>query len=393
VPREAWRRLAPLVEGAPSLAFLRAAKAEFAAALGWPRLADEETHIAAALAPPDRSMEIALAEAALSRRRFAEARARTDALVALNPENQAVDRLHESVRANDAIELRVESETRSEHGGSAASPGSGYDVRTSLFSTPFLERWRLKAGYEYSQASPVEGVVRRTRYGVGVETRWPDATVEATAWMNTGTLDRAGGQLAATWEFGDHVRVSGEGELYSAATPLRATFYGISADGGGGRLTYAWDASTAVSASVRRLWFTDGNDHLEASAYLAARLVERPGLTVDVRPEFWWGTNTRTDAPYFNPPRSASAELGVAARHLLWRRYGRNLLHELKLSAGAFAQEAYATQWIAGTAYEQALQMTTTSTLYYGIGWARRVYDGQPVGDLRFYVNLGHRFD
>ena len=49
--REAWRRLQPLVDGAPALSFLRSAKAQIASARGWPRLADEETHIAAALTP------------------------------------------------------------------------------------------------------------------------------------------------------------------------------------------------------------------------------------------------------------------------------------------------------------------------------------------------------
>ena len=172
-----------------------------------------------------------------------------------------MERLRRDVRAHDAVEVRVESETRSEHGSATAAPGSGYDVGTSLFSPPFLERWRLRAGYEYLEASPVEGVVRRSRYGAGIEAKWPDATLEATAWMNTGTLERAGGRDRR--DLGDAaiiVQVSGAGERYAAETPLRATFYGISADGGSGQIAYAWDASTAVSASVRRLWFTDGND-------------------------------------------------------------------------------------------------------------------------------------
>jgi biofilm PGA synthesis protein PgaA len=392
-PREAWHRLQPLVEGAPALGFLRSAKAQIAAARGWPRLADEESHIATTLAPPDRATEIELAEAALSRKRFDEAESRTVALVTVYPEDQGVERLRQEMRANDAVELRVESETRSEHGSAADSPGSGYDVRTSLFSPPFLERWRLKAGYEFSQATPVEGVIRRARYGAGVEAQWPDATLEATAWMNTGTLDRAGGQVAASWQFGDHVQVSGDGERYAAETPLRATFYGISADAGSGEIAYSWDSTTAVAASVRRLWFTDGNDRIEASTHFVARLVERPDLTVDVRPELWWGSNTRPDAPYFNPKQSTSADMGVAARHLLWRRYERSLYQEFRLSAGAFVQEAYPTHWTGSVGYEQALRFTNDSTLHYGVGWARRVYDGEPVGDLRFYVNLGHRFD
>ena len=207
--REAWRRLQPLVNGAPALAFLRAAKAQIAAAQGWPRLADEESHIAATLAPPDRSTEVALAEAALSRKRFDEAENRSAALVTLYPEDQAVERLRREVRAHDAVELRVESDTRSEHGSATDSPGSGYDVRTSLFSTPFLERWRLKAGYDYSEAKPRRGcgptlALRRGRGGA-----WSDATLEATAWMNTGTLDRAGGELAS--DLGDRRSRAGVG--------------------------------------------------------------------------------------------------------------------------------------------------------------------------------------
>ena len=390
--REAWRRLQPLVDGAPALSFLRAAKAQIARARGWPRLADEETHIAAGLTSPDRSTEIALAEAALARKRHDEARRRTAALVSLFPGDQAVQRLRRDVRSHDAPELRLDSQTRTEHGDAADSPGSGHDVRSALLAPPIAERWRLKAAYEFSQASPVEGVVRRTRYGAGVETDWPDASLDGTIWINRGTLDRAGGRLAGTWEIGDHLQLSGEGERYSADTPLRATFYGISADGGGVRVSYAWDSATIVSAGLRRAWFTDGNDRVEASAFLAARVIERPRLTLELRPELWWGANTRLDAPYFNPQRSGSADMTAAARHLLWRRYDRSLRHELRLSGGAFAQENFPNHWTGLASYEHILQITTDSSVYYGAGYARRVYDGSPVVDVRFWINLGHRF-
>ena len=186
--------------------------------------------------------------------------------------------------------------------------------------------------------------------------------------------------------------MAGEGERYSAETPLRATFYGISADGGGGRVSYAWDSTTIASAALRRSWFTDGNDRTEASAFFTTRLVERAGLNIDLRPELWWGANTRPDAPYFNPHRSASADVSAAARHLLWRRYERSLRHQLRLTAGAFAQEAHPTLWTGSATYEQTLQLTTDFALYYGLGYARRVYDGRPVEDLRFWINLGNRF-
>ena len=114
-PREAWRRLRPLVDGAPALSFLRLAKAQIASARGWPRLADEETHIAVTLTSPDRSTEIALAEAAFARKRYDEARRRSSTLVSLIPGDQGVERLRRSIRAHDAPELRLDSDTRSEY--------------------------------------------------------------------------------------------------------------------------------------------------------------------------------------------------------------------------------------------------------------------------------------
>jgi hypothetical protein len=335
---------------------------------------------------------IALAEAALARKRYDEARQRTSSLVSLFPGDQAVERLRRSVRAHDAPELRLDSQSRTEYGEAADSPGSGYDVRSALLAPPIAERWRLKAAYEFSQASPIEGVVRRIRYGAGVEADWPDASLDATVWINRGSLDRASARVAGTWEIGDHLQVEGSGARYSPDTPLRATYYGIFADGGAVRVSYAWDSATIASASLRRWWFTDGNDRVEASGFLRARVVERPGLSIELRPELWWGANTRLDAPYFNPHRSTSADLSAAARHLLWRWYERSLGHELRLTAGAVAQEANPTLWTGSATYEQILQLTTDSALYYGLGYARRVYDGLPVEDLRVWINLGHRF-
>ena len=91
-----------------------------------------------------------------------------------------MERLRRSIRAHDAPELRLDSQSRTEYGDATESPGSGYDVRSALLAPPIAERWRLKAAYDFSQASPVEGIVRRTRYGAGVEADWPDASLDAT---------------------------------------------------------------------------------------------------------------------------------------------------------------------------------------------------------------------
>ena len=82
----------------------------------------------------------------------------------------------------------------------------------------------------------------------------------------------------------------------------------------------------------------------------------------------------------------------AATRHLLWRRYEHSLRHELRLAAGATAQQDFSTQWTGSASYEQILQLTTESSVSYGVGYARRVYDGTPAEDFRVWINLGHRF-
>ncbi len=197
----------------------------------------------------------------------------------------------------------------------------------------------------------------------------------------------AHGRLATT------CRWRASGARYSIDTPLRATYYGISADGGAGRVSYAWDSATIASASLRRWWFTDGNDRIEASGFLAARVVERPDLSIELRPELWWGTNTRLDAPYFNPPGARSADMSAAARHLLWRRYERSLRQELRLTAGAIAQEDFPTRWTGSasvrahpSAHDGIVRCTTASAT------RDACTTGRPVEDLRLWINLGHRF-
>ena len=64
----------PLAEHAPANAELRRVLGDLAAGRGWPRRADEEIEIAASLAPEDKGVQIALAESAMRRSQWREAR-------------------------------------------------------------------------------------------------------------------------------------------------------------------------------------------------------------------------------------------------------------------------------------------------------------------------------
>ena len=96
-------------------------------------------------------------KSALARKRYQEARQRTSSLVALLPGDQGVERLRRSVRAHDAPELRLDSESRTEYGEAADSDGSGYDVRSAILAPPIAERYRLKAAVRLFAGQPCRG--------------------------------------------------------------------------------------------------------------------------------------------------------------------------------------------------------------------------------------------
>ena len=392
VDPEAWKRLKPLAEGAPALGYLRSALGGVAADRGWPRRADEEIEIATELAPEDRGIQIALADSCLRRKRFREAQKRAEELNLLYPNDVAVRRLVKDVTAAQAVELQVNTVLRQESGNAANRPGSEIDTNARLYLPAFAERWRPFAEFDYSSAKPVEGSVHRIRYGAGAQAQWPDFTLEAVAWNNAGKLSRGGASLAGTWEATDQLSFSASGELFSAETPLRAVLHGITANGGSFRTSYAANESFSISAHMGGLSFSDGNQRFEGSVSLFRRVVDRPHLKMNLHPEFYASHNTRLDAPYFNPAHDASANAAVELDHILWRRYERSFRQSLTAGVGPYWQAHFSADWIGQISYRQSFEVQPGLEIRYGVDFARRVYDGQPVRDVGVVASLDRRF-
>jgi len=389
---KAWKRLLPLAEGAPALSYLRSSQASVAASLGWERLADEEVHIALTLEPTDVGTQTAVAGSALRRNQFEYAEQQAAELSALFPRNSSVARLQTDVDAARAPLFRLETGGSSQSGNAVDAPGSGYAITARLYSSLLMDRWRIFAAYEYLREQPVEGVVRRIRYGLGADARWSDFSLEAIAWDNTGTLSRGGGTLAASWEANDHLSFSANAELYSIDTPLRATFYGITASGGGARTSYAWSDLMSISGGITALTFTDGNQRLQGTVFFQRRFLDRTNLSASVQPELYLSRNTINNAPYFNPPHDATLGASVKVEQVLWRRYEHSLSQEIRGGASAYWQADFPVNWIGDVNYEQVLRFDPKWDLRYGGGVGRRVYDGRSVRNLMGSITLATRF-
>ena len=318
MPGAAWQRLLPLAEGAPANAELRRVLGDLAAGRGWPRRGDEEIHIAASLAPEDKGVQLALAESALRRWRWREARQRIDELAELYPGDVAVRRAERDLAAYDSWELRTEFRFHYEAGtaqeeAGGASPGKGFDFITRLYSPPIAERWRLVAGWEYHQADVTEGLAQRYREGVGFEWRLPDFTLEAIFWYNHGSLAKPGGSVAVRWAPTDHWTFRGEAEKFAADTPLRAVLNGITADLVGVGVEYAWHESRSLALGAQWYDFSDDNDRQAVTLTFAQKVVDIPHFDLTVRPELYTSRNDRNDVPYFSPLLDFSAAVALDA--------------------------------------------------------------------------------
>ncbi|GAA5525920.1 poly-beta-1,6-N-acetyl-D-glucosamine export protein [Microbulbifer aestuariivivens] len=392
MPAEAWRRIAPLADAAPAAAWLRAEKAETAAARNWPRLSHEELLIANSLAPGDVGIRLALAESLLRRRQWRAAEEEAIALAELVPGNGRLGRLQQDINTYQRAELRADVQRRFTHGGGSFADGDEFNAVSRIFSPPLSERLRLFGEAAHDTSKPTDKTLVRDRVGGGIEGRWPDVTVELGIWSNSGELDQGGGSALVTWQADDHWRFELGAQRYSQDTPLRALAAGIRADSASFSGSYEWHESTALSATAVASNFTDGNQRRQLLIDFGNKVYDSPKLDIFIRPELYSSRNSRKDAPYYNPSRDAAVSLELDIQHRIWRRYECSLQQRLQLNVGGYWQEDYPSGTIGTAIYSQSWRVDPLSEVRYGISSARRRYDGDNEYSWSLFLGFTRRF-
>ena len=398
MPGVAWKMMLPLAEQAPANAELRRILGDIAATRDWPHRSAEEIEIAASLAPEDKGVQVSLAESAVRRHAWSEARSRVAELSEIYPGDAAVLRAETDLRAHDAFELQTEFVVNKEDGGSSDrnetnnSPGSGVDWTMRLYTPPVAEYWRFVGTWEHHTAEVTEGRALRYRYGAGVELALPDLTVEAIGWNNEGDISRLGASLSVAWQPTDHWRYDLGAEYFAGDTPLRAVLNDITANSASVGVTYTWHESRSLAVGVSGYDFSDDNRRGQAHLTFEQRVVNIPHLHVTLRPEIYTSANTKIDGPYYSPRRDLSATLTCDAEHIIWRHYERSFSHRLAVTAGAYWQKSFNTGVIGSVLYEQVLRYDPWVELRYGVRWNRPIYDGESTPATEVFVRLNLRF-
>lgn len=388
---EAWDRISVLNRSAPANGNVRVSSAEIALARGWPRLAEEEAQIAASLVPFSLGGRITLVQVALANFRFDEADRLLAELVALYPEDLAVQRLARQVAAQRRWLLEVEARPSDSTGGGVNEAGQAVQVAARLYSPPIRDNWRIFALNDYGSAHPIEGFVQRERIGLGGEFRSPQWRATLFPTFSFGTLQRAGGGATLEWFATDRISVGVAAELFSIDTPIRALYYGISSDQITLRAAYRWHENRSLSAVASYQPFTDGNQRLTFGVTFLQKLIDIPLFDLTGRAELFTSSNTKPDAPYFNPNADLSATVGLIAEWVTWRFYDTSFVQALRVDAGLYSQQGYGDNLIGAASYEHRWRIDPSTELRYGVQVSRKFYDGLEERSIGLIVGLRQR--
>jgi poly-beta-1,6 N-acetyl-D-glucosamine export porin PgaA len=392
MPAEAWARLAPLANAAPALAWLRVQSADIAAQRGWPRRAEDDVDIAAALAHEDFGVRIAQVDSDTRRHRLLRADERLASLLEQGADMPEVQRVRRELDAEMGPSVRVDLGARHVENQALRGPGDGGEQGLRVESSTFDGVWRLVGFGDNSTDSLPEGHAERRRLGGGVLARWPDWKLQALGWSQAGSLDTSGGSLSVQWEPTDHWTLMADHARHTPEAPLRADFHGISADASRGGVRYAWNESAEASAQAQNMDFSDGNQRRQLTLDGTLKVLVRPHLDFALEPHVEWQRNSLTGTPYFNPRESVLATLEAKIEHVIWRAYERSLVQRFQVSVGAFDQQDFGSHAVGGVGYEQSWRHDPWTELTWGLQWASNVYDSQRERSLRGYLTFIHKF-
>lgn len=363
---------------------------------GWRERALERYRIASTLDDRNIDARVGQVETLLDLHRADQATPLHDSLLATRPRNVHVQRMDQFYRRHTGWQLtataeRGRSQVRDRAPVSSSPFGSRDGGHAVEVQSPLLNhRWRLTAG-SHERWADFDGVrVRDQRLGAGVRYVYDKLDLRAYATRpNDDWSDRTGFGMEAGWRFNDVLSGALLAHRADPDASLQARRSGITGDRVAVGLTYVPSDRTALSTSAEHWRYSDGNLRAILGASFDQRLLTRPHVLVNGLIAASASRSSRDDAPYFNPGRDASLNVGVRVDHLAWRRYERFFRQRLSVSAGPYRQQGFGTDIVPSARYEHEWSFGLGSTLLYGVSWTRPVYDGireQRVGfDIGFY--------
>ena len=334
---KAWWDIDRLNRAAPGNSWVLEEHARIALARNWNHQALEEFKVAATLNSDARAAQVGVAESQLQLSDYKKAESKLLELETSYPESPDVKQLRKDWTVHEMSELWSDFSFMRSQGPEL--DGNGILATSEFYGSPLAYQWRPVVQGRYAWAEIIEGESRLGHIGVGAEYRSPNWEILASGgYVESRLREDAVGKIRVGWNPGDHWKLTGEYSTFNLDTPLRALWYGIVADRSGATLTYRWHESRQLSVNVVRSDFTDDNERWEAGAVFRQRVIDVAHFELDGLFSAYGSTNTREDAPYYNPEEDLSLAVGLDAEHVIWRRYDRTWMQRFIGELGNYDQ-------------------------------------------------------
>ncbi len=352
---------------------------------GWPDRADDLYLRIIALDPDHAPARVGRISTALATDERGRAVATGDTLQMIAPRAETTARALRRVRVDAMWTLEARY-------GQGRSTGGELGTRDRTFSTevtsaPAWHRLRLHAGSRRVDADYPEGRGAHDRIWAGISLRARPATlrIEANADRDGAGAPGVSGDLRLRG--GDRFAVRVGGESRSEILPLRATLDGIRGWAVRGGAEYRAHEGRWLGIEAGYLEMTDGNERLSAYGALEEQLGRAPAHRVALRLEGYGATNSREDAPYFNPSRSWSATGGLVWDWFAISHPDRGFLQRVVLTGGAAGQDELPTLGVATFTVDHTWETSDRLALNWGVHGGFPVYDG--IRERRLSGHLG----
>ncbi len=224
--------------------------------------------------------------------------------------------------------------------------------------------------------------------GAGARYRFGRVDAEAAVVRPNDSIGDTGLRGGFGWQFNDQWHAGVTAARNDPEASMQARVSGITADSVAVAVDYTRNELTHWSLGGSQFRYDDGNRRDTLNTAIEQRLLTRPRVTIDGLGSLYTSRGSRDDAPYFNPSRDRSVEIGLRIDQQLWRHYERHFRHRLTVSLGDYWQEGFGSSLIPTVAYRHEWQFGQGRIFEYGVSWSRPVYDGQRERHIGFDAAL-----
>ncbi|WP_175828656.1 poly-beta-1,6 N-acetyl-D-glucosamine export porin PgaA [Burkholderia cepacia] len=263
-----------------------------------------------------------------------------------------------------------------EHGNSALADNS-FTSDSYVYSQPFGDNWRVFSHTFFGHAQTDGGNISRTRTGVGGDYRHGPLTVLGEVTRSFGADGRTGGRGSIAYALNDYWTVGAGLDTNDNSLPWKAYAAHIWGRSANVSIVYRQSDRREVKLSYGVSRYSDSNLHQEISATGTQRVYTSATQLVNVSLDLGTDSNTRQDAPYFNPGRDYAAAATVMHQLTLWKKGDMSLQQRLSASGGVYNERGFGTSPLWTARLEHAWTFKHDITLTYGVEVSSHAYDGQ----------------